>query len=169
MEGDFAGRLSRSASGRTGRSRPVDLERPAVRSGAGRSSCWAEERLSGRPGFCSPLQLEGELDFLLLSLERSALSEGFLSFDRLLPRPRSLFPVSLVLLVALSCRGSLAGRSADLLRLRRLELLLLASVESRLDFPLPPALGEMGFPELPLCRCSPFLTRASPSSSDPEL
>lgn len=100
--------------------------------------------------FCSPLQLEGELDFLVLSLDLSVLSERFLSFDLLLPWALSLTPVSLVLLVTLSCLDSLAGLSADLLRLRRLVLVLLPSVESRLDLPPFPPLGDMGLPELPL-------------------
>lgn len=102
--------------------------------------------------FCSPLQLEGELDFLLLSLDLSVLSERFLSFDLLLPRPLSLTLESLVVLVTLSCLDSLVcpDFSADLLRLRRLELDLLPSVESRLDFPPFPPLGEIGLPELPL-------------------
>lgn len=100
---------------------------------------------------CSPLQLEGELDFLLLSLDLSVLSERFLSFDLLLPRPLSFALVSLVLLVTLSCLDSFCpDLSADLLLLRRFRLDLLPSVESRLDFPLFPPLGEMGFPELPL-------------------
>lgn len=145
FEGDLAGRLSRSASGRPGRSRPGDLDRrPPPRSWFGRSSRCGEARFSGRPTLCSAL--EGELD-LRLSLAFSALAERFLSFDLLPPRP---LVVSLVLLVTFSGLGSLAARSADLLRLRRLALDLLPSVESLLDFPLFPALGEMGLPELPL-------------------
>lgn len=168
LDGDLAGRLSRSASERLGRSRPGDLDRRLTLSWLGLSSRCGEDRLSVRPTFCSALKLEGELDFLL-SLDLSVLCERFLSFDLLLPRPLSFTPVSLVLLVTLSCLDSLAGLSADLLRLRRLELDLLPSVESRLDLPLFPPLGDIGLPELPLCRGSPFLNLASPSSSDPEL
>lgn len=149
FDGDLAGLLSRSASPRFGLSRPDDLDLRPARSWVGLSSRCGDGRFSVRIPFCSPLQLEGELDFLVLSLDLSVLSECFLSFDRLLPRPRSFTPVSLVLLVILSCLDSLPGLSADLLRLRRLELLLLPSVESRLDFPLPPPLGDTGLPELP--------------------
>lgn len=141
------GRFSRSASERPGRSRPCDLDRLLDRSWFGLSSR-GEGRLSERPRPCSALRLDGELDFLL-SFTLSVLSGCFLSFDLLLPRLLSLAVESLVLLVTLSCLDSLAGFSGDLLRLRRLEVVLLASVESRLDFPLLPALGEMGLPELP--------------------
>lgn len=152
MDGDLVGRLSRSASERVGRSRPGDLDRRLALSWFGLSSRCGEGLLSGRLLFCSPLQPVGELDFLVLSLDLSVLSECFLSFDLLLPRPLSLTAVSLVVLVTLSCLDSLAcpSLSADLLRLRRLELDLLPSVESLLDFPPFPPLGDMGLPELPL-------------------
>lgn len=150
MDGDLAGRLSRSASERLGRSRPGDLERRLALSWFGLSSRCGEERFSVRLPF-SPLQVEGELDFLVLSLDRSVLCERFLSLDLLL-RPLSFAPVSLLVLVTLSGLDSLAcpNLSADLLRLRRLALDLLPSVESRLDFPLFPPLGDIGLPELPL-------------------
>lgn len=149
FEGDLVGRLSRSVSERLGRSRAGDLDRLLARSWFGLSSRCGEERLSERLAFCSALKLDGELDFLL-SFAFSVLCERFRSFDLLLPRPLSLALESLVLLVTLSGLDSFAGFSADLLRLRRLELDLLPSVESRLDFPLLPPLGEMGLPELPL-------------------
>lgn len=141
MDGDLAGRLSLSASERPGRSR--DLDRPLAFSWFGLSSRGGEERLSVRLP---------ELDFVVLSLDLSVLSEGFLSFDLLLPRPLSLPVVSLGVLVTFSCFGSLTcpSLSADLLRLRRLEADLLPSVESRRDFPPFAPLGDVVFPELPL-------------------
>lgn len=157
----MAGRLSRSGSERLKRSLPVDRDRLTL------SSRWGEVRLSVRLPFSSALPLEGDADFLLRSLGLSVLSEGFLSLDLLRPRPLSLAPVSLVLLTL--SLDSLGGLSADLLRLRRLELDLVASVESRLDLTLLLPREETAFPELLLCRCSPFLILASGSSSEPEL
>lgn len=157
FEGDLAGLLSRSASARPDRSLPVDLDLRALSSRVG------EGRLSVRLPFGS-----GRAgDVRLRSLDLSMLSEAFLSLDLLLSRPLSLAPESLVLFVALS-RDSFGGLSADLLRLRRLEPALVSG-ESRLDLTLLPPLGETTFPELLRCRCSPFLTRASGSSSEPEL
>lgn len=116
-----------------------------------------------RLAFCSAR----DGDVRLRSLDLSVLSEAFLSRDLLLSRPLSLAAESLVLFVALS-RDSFCGLSADLLRLRRLETDLVSG-ESRLDLTLLPPLGETTFPELLRCLCSPFLTRASASSSEPEL
>lgn len=149
FDGDLAGRRSRSASNRDGRS--LDLDRLAAPFWFCRSSLLGEERLSERPGFCSPRQPDGELDLWPLSLDLSAPSAPFLSLDLLLPRPLSFVPVSLAALVTLSCFVSLVGAalSADLLLLRRLAADLPPSVESRLDFPLFPPLGDMGLPELP--------------------
>lgn len=146
LEGDLVGLLSRSLSDsdRPGRSRDLDLRLP--RSVFGLSSGWGEERLSERPLLCSALLLEGEGDFLFLSLDLPPLWERFLSFDLLRPRP--LAATSLLPLVVLSDLDSLPVLSLDLLRLWRLELDLLASVESRLALPLLP-LGEGGFPMLP--------------------
>lgn len=106
-------------------------------------------------------------DARLRSLDLSVLSDAFLSRDLLLSRPLSLAAESLVLFVALS-RDSFGSLSADLLRLRRLEPDLVSG-ESRLDLTLLAPLGETTFPELLRCLCSPFLTRASASSSEPEL
>lgn len=157
FEGDLAGLLSRSTSGRPGRSFPVDLDRRALSSRVG------EERLSVRLPFCSTR----DGDVRLRSLDLSTLSDAFLSLDLLLSRPLSLASESLVLFVALSL-DSFCGLSTDLLRLRRLELDLVSG-ESRLDLILLPPLGETTFPELLRCLGSPFLTRASASSSEPEL
>lgn len=165
LNGDLVGLLSGSfsASDRPGRSRDLDFRLPCTAFGL--TSFWGEERLSKRPPLCSDLLLEGEGDFLLLSLD--LLRERFLSFDLL--RPRSLAAVFLVPLVVLSDLDSLPVFSLDLLRLWRLELDLPASVVSRLDLPLLP-LGEGGFAMLPLWCCSPFRTPPSPSpSSEPEL
>lgn len=157
FEGDFVGLLSRSASARPERSLPVDLDLRTFSSRAG------ERRLSARLAFGST---RGG-DVRLRSLDLSVLSEAFRSLERLRSRPRSFTPESLVLLVALSL-DSFCVLSADLLRLRRLEPDLVSG-ESRLDLTLLPPLGEVAFPELPRCLCSPFLTRASASSSEPEL
>lgn len=95
--------------------------------------------------------LEGELDFLVLSLDLSVLSARFLSLDLLLARPLSFTAMSLVDLVILSLVSLVCSSLFPdllLLRLRCLALVLPPSIESRLDFPLFPFLGDAGLPEL---------------------
>lgn len=93
--------------------------------------------------------LEGESDFLVLSLDLSVLSARFLSLDRLLARPLSFTAVSLGVLVILSLVSLVCSSLfPDLLLLRCLALALPPSIESRLDFPLFPFLGVAGLPEL---------------------
>lgn len=171
LDGDLPGRLSRTASGRLGLSLRGDLDWRGALSRFELSSCWEEERLSERLLFCSPLMLEGEWDFLVLSLDLSVLSARFLSLDLLLARPLSFTAMSLVVLVILSLVSLVCSSLFPdllLLRLRCLALVLPPSIESLLAFPLFPFLGDAGLPELLWC-CSPFRTRASPSSSEPEL